>query len=98
MPPNQNRASKLYEQSTRSADNAFPTQTNNSGSDLKYHHRKYFESFERELKVLWAEYMKCVEQEGLSEAAREKRRLYFEKYRSYRQNKEWVNLVSRSDD
>lgn len=90
MPPNQNRAvSNLYESNSR---------LRNSRSDVKYQNRKYLEEFEQDLKILWTQYMKCVEQEGLTESARAIRQQYFEKYRSYHQNKEWINLVSRSDD
>ena len=59
----------------------------------KQRHSNFSLSLEEHMKNLWAQYIRCLDKNGLNEGAKELQRRYFELYRQYRQNKEWEKLI-----
>ena len=51
---------------------------------------------ERELKNIWAKYVRTVESHGSNNDAEHIRAKYFALYRRYRQNKRWKNTLTNN--
>jgi hypothetical protein len=56
--------------------------------------KDYIHALERQLKELWSQYMKCLDEHGLNDTARSLRERYFNIYRAYRHNKKWRELMN----
>ncbi len=54
----------------------------------------YLSEIERELKVLWSEYILCHEKYGFNDTTQALREKYFNLLRSYRNNKNWKQMIS----
>jgi hypothetical protein len=61
----------------------------NRGSD-------FLSGLEQQMKELWAQYVRCLDQNGLSDSAKKLRSQYYSLYRCYRQNKDWKSAINNN--
>lgn len=54
----------------------------------------YLSTLEHQLKDLWAQYVGCLDKNGFDETAKALKEKYFRLYRSYRNNKNWREMVN----
>ncbi|MBX7231482.1 MAG: hypothetical protein K1X29_05295 [Bdellovibrionales bacterium] len=54
----------------------------------------HLKSLEVQLKELWSQYVKRLDETGFDETARSLRDRYFNIYRSYRHNKKWREVMN----
>lgn len=54
----------------------------------------HLKSLEVQLKELWSQYVKRLDENGFDETARSLRDRYFNIYRSYRHNKKWREVMN----
>lgn len=54
----------------------------------------YLTDLELQMKEIWAQYVKRLDESGLDEAARSLRDRYFSIYRHYRHNKKWRDIMN----
>ena len=54
----------------------------------------HLKSLEVQLKELWSQYVKRLDENGFDETARSLRDRYFNIYRSYRHNKKWREVMT----
>lgn len=54
----------------------------------------HLNSLEVQLKELWSQYVKRLDENGFDETARSLRDRYFNIYRSYRHNKKWREVMN----
>ncbi len=57
-------------------------------------HSEFMRSLEYQMKELWSQYVSCLDKDGPGQTAKSLRKKYLDLYRSYRQNKEWKNLIN----
>lgn len=51
---------------------------------------------ERQMKILWSQYVRCLEQGDSNDAAKNLRNEYYSLYRCYRKNKLWKKEVDNN--
>ena len=54
----------------------------------------YLNDLELQMKELWAQYVKRLDESGLDEPARSLRDRYFNLYRHYRHNRKWRDIMN----
>lgn len=72
-------------------------QNKNSGSIARITKKvdsDYLSTLEHQLKDLWAQYVGYMERNGFDETAKALKEKYFRLYQSYRDNKNWRDLVN----
>ncbi|MGZ3773832.1 MAG: hypothetical protein ACXVCY_07330 [Pseudobdellovibrionaceae bacterium] len=63
--------------------------------DLKFQDNNidFQNGIEVQLKELWSQYVKCLDENGSSEVAQSLRNAYYDIYRNYRNNRKWREAV-----
>lgn len=56
----------------------------------------FLSGLEQQMKELWSQYVRCLDQNGLSDHAKKLRSQYYSLYRCYRQNKDWKNAINNN--
>lgn len=56
----------------------------------------FLDGLEQQMKEIWSQYVRCLDQGGLSDAAKKLRNQYYSLYRCYRQNKDWKNAINNN--
>lgn len=56
----------------------------------------FLSGLEQQMQELWSKYVRCLDQDGLTDAAKELKNQYYSLYRCYRQNKDWKNAMNNN--
>ncbi len=66
----------------------------NENSYQQIRNLDHVKTHENQLKELWSQYIKRLDEKGFDETARSLRDEYFKIYRSYRSNQKWKEAIS----
>lgn len=69
----------------------------NADSQLQDRFSDHLSTFEVQLRELWSQYVKRLDENGFDETARSLRNQYFNIYRSYRHNKKWREIMNNQE-